>query len=279
MKYTQKTPEGNVNISHTHPLKEMCLLCGGVVGIVLLVYLFLGVAIDLFAPYVPREIEDSIASKFPEFSDAEAPQRGYLQQLTDRLAQAAPYDAGAVTVGVIEMPEENAFALPGGRIYVSQGLLENVGSENELAMVLAHEIGHCANRDHLRSLGRGVAMALIASLVIGNDEAVERFVGASLTLGHLNYSRKQEKAADLYALETLTTHYGHGGGATAFFQRIKDTDARKLAPEFLSTHPDPEQRLSYLNSGLDERDGGEAALTPLPKEWGAWLEDTVTSEP
>ncbi len=273
MKYVPKPLEGNVNVSRTHPLKELLLLCGGVLGLVLAAYLALGFAVDWIVPYVPQELEEKIAAKIPMPPTKHKRHAEYLQQLAESLAENAPNDAGSVTLGVMEMGEENAFALPGGRIYFTRRLLENVGSENELAMILAHEMGHCANRDHLRSIGRGLTMALLASFLINSDDAVEYFIGPSITLGHLSHSRKREELADRHGLETLVATYGHGGGATEFFSRINDNEEYKHPPKYLSSHPAPHKRVSYLEESLAEIYGAEEGeLTPLPDWWDEWEE-------
>ncbi len=271
MKYTPKPVEGNVNISHTHPIKELLLLCGGVLAIVLATYFLLGLAVDYAAPYIPREFEEKIADKFISLPTVNSNHTGYLQSLSEKLSKNTPTDAGPIIVKVADMDIENAFALPGGRIYLSRGLLQKVKSENELAMVLAHEMAHCANRDNLRSLGRGLVMALVASLFVKDEDAVQYFIGTSMTLGHLTYSRHWEKRADLYALKTITTTYGHGGGATDFFRRMKDDKDRQHPPEYLSTHPAPKRRLGYLEDGVaDFGDPDNTTLTALPKWWDEW---------
>ena len=97
-------------------------------------------------------------------------------------------------VWVADADEVNALALPGQRIVVFRGLLEAVASENELDMVLAHELGHFAGRDHLKGLGRGLVASFLAMTLFGSDSSAAGLV-AHITLSFdARYSQRQEAA-------------------------------------------------------------------------------------
>ena len=117
-------------------------------------------------------------------------------------------------------PTANAMALPGGNIVVYTGLLDRVASENELAFVLAHELGHYAHRDHLRGMGRALVFAVIAGLLFGPDSGTGSLLAGALGLTELSFSRRQETRADAFAVAALHCAYGHVGGSTDFFDRI-----------------------------------------------------------
>ena len=108
-------------------------------------------------------------------------------------------------------------ALPGGLIVVTQGLLDQVESENELAFVLGHELGHFRNRDHLRALGRGVVISLFFAVVTGNDVAGLGIKATDLTLR--GFSREQETRADEFGLAIVHAEYGHVNQASRLFER------------------------------------------------------------
>jgi len=115
--------------------------------------------------------------------------------------------------------------------------------------VLAHELGHFRNRDHLRGLGRGVAVALLmaATSAAGGGEA-SRLVAITADLSQRSYGRDKEADADAFALGLLFAEYGHVAGASDFFQRLPDptSELGKRIESYLSTHPIDETRVQAL---------------------------------
>ncbi len=268
MQFRPRPLEGNVNVATTHPLVELAWLAGGLGGLLLAAYFALGLAVDWVVPRIPYVLEQTLGARFLTKRAGEGdPRTGALQELLDRVAAAAPQQLGAVSLAIVASDAVNAAALPGGRVFVFSGLLEQAGSENEVAMVLAHELGHVVHRDPLRALGRGLVLAFLASSLVGEERSVETFVGGSLTLGHLRYSRRQEQAADRFAVETLVGLYGHAGGAAAFFQRQQATGRDGMLPEALSTHPEGRARVEEIESLIDRRGYPVAPLAPLPEAW------------
>ena len=136
-------------------------------------------------------------------------------------------------------------ALPGGLIVVTTGLLDQVESENELAFVLGHELGHYRNRDHVRALGRGVVLSLAFTVMTGRDVSNIGINIADLTLRSFN--RKQELAADEFGLELVFTQYGHVNQAWRLFERWDDGESSPFeVAGYVSTHPQPEDRIEVL---------------------------------
>jgi Zn-dependent protease with chaperone function len=159
----------------------------------------------------------------------------------------------------------NAMALPGGHIMVFSGLLKIVTSENEMAFVLAHELGHFNNRDHLRGLGRGIVFAFISTLIGSSDSSIARLAGKTLQVTESGFSREQESAADAFALQTLNCVYGHVGGATNFFNHMpKNLDPGHLGHYFAS-HPENRKRIQALITLQKEKGYTSGPLTPLKK--------------
>lgn len=264
MKYRPKQIDGNVNVSNIHPLKEFALLAGGIIAVAALVYALLGPIVDFGAPWLPAELERAIGNSF-KLPVSEDGREKFLSALSEELRKNAPVDPGPLLVGVIDNEEENAFVIPGGRIFFYSGLLDKAASENEIAMVLAHEMGHQAGRDHIRSLGRGLILVFLGSLVMGEEEAVDNFIGGALTIGSLKYSRSQEEAADRFALETIVARYGNANGATEFFERAAREGSSP--PEFLATHPDPRSRIETLKKIIEDKGYFVGESTSLPDDW------------
>jgi Zn-dependent protease with chaperone function len=128
----------------------------------LAVYVLLGVVVDLIVPYVPDAAEQKIASIYNLKTDTPANSTAQIkiQKLTDGLS--ALKSSRKYKVTIIPSPEVNALAVPGGNIMVFAGLLKEIKTENELAFVIAHELGHFENRDQLRGIGRMLILFVIS---------------------------------------------------------------------------------------------------------------------
>lgn len=264
MKYVPKELEGNVNVSRTHPLTELAWLVGGLVTLAAALYLALGFATELAARKMPVEAERWLGLRAMEhFAGEESPAlQGRLEGLLESLPEDSPLRRYQFSVRLHPAEEVNAVALPGGNIVVFAGLLKQVRSENELAMVLAHELGHYANRDHLKGLGRGLGLTVTALLLLGPDSSASELVSSLFMSFEARYSQKQEAAADAFGLDLLASRYGHVGGATDFFTRLADQAGGRL-PYLLASHPHPRDRIGKLQrliagQGFEER--GTAAL-------------------
>lgn len=269
MKYTPKALNGNVNVSKNSPLKEFFILLGGVLGLLMLTYMALGLAVDFIIPKLPDGTEQRLsalfADKFPQKKPTPVEQQ--LQQLLDSLVAVLPHKPNTTyRVRVISSQQANALALPGGHIIVLSGLLKEINSENELAFVLSHEIGHFANRDHLRRLGRGLVLSAFSIFLTGLDNSITQLLMQSLLNVELKFSRDQEIKADLYALELLSKRYGHVAGATDFFAKIAAKNVNNRLSYYFATHPYPQDRIVALQDQIQAQGysvGEKTALSQL----------------
>ena len=264
MKFTPKYIDENVNVSKTHPLAELAWLVGGMLLLALVFYLVLGVTADLAVAKIPIKAEVWLGEYFVDSFEANEDEalRRRLQTLLDNLPADSPLHKYSFTVQLVKNNEVNALALPGGHIVVFSGLVEQAESENELAMVLAHELGHFAHRDHLKRLGRGLGLSVAAMLVFGEDSAISRLVSNLFLVTESSYSRQQESDADRFGLELLVNSYGHAGGATDFFARV-GKKAGSRAPYLLASHPHPDDRIEELQSLISENGYRVETITPL----------------
>ena len=172
-------------------------------------------------------------------------------------------DPEAVTPDDVEMLQD-ALAFPGGLIGVTSGLLEQVETENELAFVLGHELGHFRNRDHLRSLGRGLVLGLLLTVATGSGGSSQLLQFAPM-LAERSFAREQERESDSFGLELVYREYGHVAAADDFFRRIAEPGsplARQLEG-YVSTHPLSETRVADLWA-LARQQGWPRRGEPLP---------------
>ena len=267
MRYIAKKPRDGINVSDTHPLVEASTLVVGLAGIFLLIALLLIFLVEVALYFVPAEKEARLFSNWlPEDLVTVSPADERLnetQLLVDRLAEHwvdAPYE---FRVEIDDSDVVNAMALPGGLIIVTEGLLDEVASENELAFVLGHELGHFRNRDHLRALGRGIVLSLFFAVATGSDVSG---VGIKVTdIALRGFSRDQEENADEFGLSVAYAEYGHVAEAWRLFERWDDGDRSLLdIASYLATHPEPRDRVDELRA-LATRNGWptEGGITPL----------------
>jgi Zn-dependent protease with chaperone function len=255
-------PEDGVNVSRVHPLREAALLTAGVVALGAVLVIAVAVAIDLVVPHLSPDLEVRIFSPSwlidGESDEGEEtdPRLRAARELLGRLERHWSGHPYRFRLGVWSDERPNAVALPGGWIAVTEGLLEGVRSENELAMVLGHELGHFHNRDHLRGLGRGVAVALFTSaLAASGAGTASQLAGVAGQLAQRAFDREQELAADRFALALVAAEYGHVVGASDFFQRQSEYEVepgRGIAGYF-STHPLSAERIEALANVAAER--------------------------
>jgi predicted Zn-dependent protease len=154
----------------------------------------------------------------------------------------------APQVTVVADDQVNAFALPGGEVFVLTGLLERVGDDDSMLRgVLAHELGHAVRRHGLRSLARSAATSVAIGWLLGNvDEMGRTLVAGASELEGLSYSRVMETEADQFAVELLTRAGRDPAGLARFLESLEQVPV----PELLSTHPDPRARAEAIRAEL-----------------------------
>lgn len=150
----------------------------------------------------------------------------------------------------------NAFATPGGQIYVFTGLIKYLQDEDHFAGVLAHEIAHADKRHSVKQLQRNYGISLLLTVALGNNPSTLRQIAAQLTgsLAGLKFSRDAESEADQASVAYLGgTKYYACDGAAGFFVKLEQDAEQGTPPEFLSTHPSPENRIQNIQQLAQER--------------------------
>ncbi|WP_114781325.1 M48 family metalloprotease [Botryobacter ruber] len=158
----------------------------------------------------------------------------------------------------------NAFATPGGHIYVFTGLIKFLEDEDHFAGVIAHEIAHADKRHSVKQLQRDYGIALLLSVALGNNPGALQQIAAQVTgtLAGLRFSREAETEADNASVAYLGgTEYYACDGAAGFFIKMNSTSQDANPPEFLSTHPNPENRVQNIQQQAQEA-GCKTATAP-----------------
>ncbi|WP_158269698.1 M48 family metalloprotease [Desulfonatronum sp. SC1] len=205
-----------------------------------------------------RKFNILIRSRLPLVEDPEI--LAYVEGIVERLRVHMPPQPFPIRVGVIRHGALNAFAGPGGHIFVHTGLLQHLDNESEFAGVVAHELAHVSQR-HIASRIEKAQIVNLASLlgilagVFLGGEAQSAMVYGSVAAGQsamLAYSREDEREADQVGMNYLVAAGFPPQGMVQSFEAI-----RKLRwlggsfPLYLSTHPGVEERISYLKDRVD----------------------------
>ncbi len=179
----------------------------------------------------------------------------YLTDLGRRLAEQSPRKDVSYTFRILNMVEPNAFALPGGHVYVSRGLLALVNSEDELAGTVGHEVGHVAARHSVEAITRTAPFAIITGLTAGVTGLVipslGRVIGGigntATSLVVSPFNRQQEREADEVGQEIAAKAGWDPAGLSTFLGTLERDDVlRRHGPRktsFFDTHPATPERV------------------------------------
>ena len=234
----------------------------------MLVVLFIVPSCDKNNDFVIFSIEDDkklgaqvaaeIGSKPNEFPILDRNQYAdaynYLQNITNQIlnsGQVTYRDEFNWTIHIINDDDVlNAFATPGGYIYVYTGLIKYLDKEDDLAGVMGHEIAHADQRHSTKQLQRAYGIQILLSVVLGNDPStLEQIVGALAgNLATLQFSRSFEEEADEYSVKYLSETEYQCNGAHSFFEKLLEQEKAGNTPKFLSTHPAPQDRVDAINT-------------------------------
>ncbi|MBI4437124.1 MAG: M48 family metalloprotease [Candidatus Omnitrophica bacterium] len=155
---------------------------------------------------------------------------------------------------VLDLKEVNAISLPGGYVYVNRGLLEKIKSDDELAGVLAHEIGHIAARHAMKRLQASMGYGLLQALAVGTGTNRQAIRGAQIAFTQifLAYSRGDELQADRLAVKTMRRAGYDPYGMSRFLKKLKEIHRDKLAPgTYLRTHPFVSDRVRVVHEEIE----------------------------
>jgi predicted Zn-dependent protease len=205
----------------------------------------------------------------------------YLDQLGQRLAEHSPRKNVTFQFHIVDMAEPNAFALPGGYVYVSRGLLALTNTEGELAGVVGHEIGHVAAKHAVQRISKQAPLAVVFGIVSGITGLVSSTVGDLIGgVGDLAqsaifspYSRSQETEADEVGQQIAAEAGWDPGELSAFLATLErevvlhEKEPRK--PSFFDSHPPTPDRVA--NTARHAKELKRATREPISATREAYL--------
>jgi hypothetical protein len=201
--------------------------------------------------------------ELPILSDAEA--TALVNDIGQRLAAVAQGPKFTFTFKVVDVSDLNAFALPGGPIYLHRSVIEQARNDGEIAGVLAHEISHVVLRHGTHEMSKAMRAQIFVGLAAGAlggnvEKVVNQFGGFGLQALFLKYSRSAESEADVVGVQTLVKAGYDPADMIGFFDTLAKQDQQRVA-EWMSSHPAPEHRIDRIKR--------EAELMKVPVRSGS----------
>ncbi len=190
----------------------------------------------------------------------------YISNLGEKLVGYSDRENLKYRFKIINTKDINAFALPGGYVYIYRGLIESADNESELVGVIAHEIGHIDRRHSVKQIEKA-KKAQTGFLVAGIAMSIAGFGGTNTVLNgaelvtqgvFLKFSRDMEREADQTATELMYSAGWDPKGMVTFFEKLAKKGNSAIT--FLSTHPSPQERKENVDNLIDELVDGKKKL-------------------
>lgn len=247
---TTASAQGGFDPKGSKLLLEIIVGIAVIAGLGVAVIFAGGLIASWLAPTIPISVDQTIgqaaeremALTQKECSNPAA--KKYVEDLAAPMIEAAGSVPFAFSFRVVDTPEVNAFALPGGYVTVNRGLLEAAESGEEVAGVIGHEIQHAILRHGTKRVLRQLGGTVIMNLLFGGSDLAAVSHAAGQMTG-LSYDRAQELEADKEGVALMLAAGMDPRGLSRFFERLSEGAAHP--PEFLSTHPDPGTRAELVS--------------------------------
>lgn len=207
---------------------------------------------------IPVEEENRLGQELSQQIDAELrihsdeQLQRYVRDLGAQILRHVPNNPRGINyrfVVIDDIETINAFAIPGGHIYVYTGLLRVMDNEAELAAVLSHEIAHVTRRHVAQRLVAAYGAESVSRMALGQEPGlIAQLVTAVVGQGFmLRYSRDQERDADEWGLQYAVAADYNPEAFLTFFRKLR---GGPTVPSFLSTHPSPDDRIEYMSQWI-----------------------------
>lgn len=221
---------------------------------------------------VSQQIQ-STPSQYPIIPEAQNPQAyAHLRRIRDNILNSGKVKNRSQLDWPVYLVKDdntlNAFCTPGGHIYVYTGIVKFLQTEDDFAGVMGHEIAHADLRHSTKSMTREYGLDLLIKLALG--QSAGDLARVATNIGGLSFSRCHETEADNASVDYLSGTTYNCAGAGSFFQKLIDQGQGGGTPEFLSTHPNPDNRVQNINARA-QRAGCSTATNPAnAANWAAF---------
>jgi predicted Zn-dependent protease len=207
---------------------------------------------------IGRGIAATIAGRFPVSTDAALTRYVNLVGLT--VASQDPRPDITYRFAVLETPTVNAYAAPGGYVFITRGALGLMDNEAELAGVLAHEVGHVNERHVINQIRKSDTMREVRTQLDLQGTTLDKVVGTGSNALFMGLSRGDELQADSLGIEYASAAGYDPGGLAAFITQLDRHAGEGPVSEFFATHPKPDERIARLHA-ISQREGLRSGVT------------------
>lgn len=199
-----------------------------------------------------NQMDSEVRKKLKILRDTQKQQR--LNTIGLKVASASDRQDLDYHFAIVKDKEFNAFAIPGGFIYVNSGLLDNA-TDDELACVVGHEIGHVAARHSIKKLEANLGYQMVVNIALGisGQPAMAQAMDIVFDLTNLGYSRKDELLADKLSVKYARKAGYNPYGMVTFFKKLEAEAKKKggsLSIEIFSSHPDIQERIKKVEEEI-----------------------------
>jgi beta-barrel assembly-enhancing protease len=209
------------------------------------------------APEMAAKMGGEVDPSDPDASRVKAVGRRIVERSN---AGRSPY-ADSFQYHLLRDPETvNAFALPGGQVFITEGLLRRLKTEDQIAGVLGHETGHVVHRHSAEQMAKGQLGALLSAAAgVAVDDGSGRGRNAQIVAATVNqmiqlrYSRQDESEADRYGVDAIAEAGYDPRAMLEVLEILKQASSGPRPPEWLSSHPLPETRIAELQAYLKDK--------------------------
>jgi predicted Zn-dependent protease len=226
-----------------------------------------------------QQTDGQIQSQFGIYDDASI--ESYVRTVGASLVSGTHRPNLPYKFAVLDSPVVNAFAVPGGYIYVTRGILALMNSEAELAAVLGHELGHVNARHSVRRMSEMQLAQLglaVGSAVSEKFARLSGIAGIGMQLLFLKFSRSDEREADALGIAYSRSAGYDPGGIIPFFgalEKMGDLSGGQSLPGFLSTHPLTSERIQNAKNMMEP---GDTSLAKRPETYLKNIDNMVFGE-
>lgn len=258
MKYIAKKPNTDINTQKTSMLLQAMKLLGLLLIAAVIFYFVLRIILYVIIDHLPPSFETKLMANMPTTFTEGAKESDYLDHIIEKLAPCAdlPYEIKAY---ITPETTPNAFALPGGTIYVTRGMLDTLKNENELVSILGHEMGHFKHKHHLKALGTSLIFGIMVATL---GEGYGDLLATTLNISQIKYSQSAELESDIFGLDVMACAYGSVTDATKPFERMDDHQHWQY---FFETHPAFDDRIANMQRHIKSK-GYDTTASPIAFE-------------